>query len=59
MTGLPLLREFLPGALIGWREGRPVTVARPLGESYTGKDTQLDAAVRELLKLVPARTAER
>ncbi|HET9274568.1 MAG TPA: S41 family peptidase, partial [Gemmatimonadales bacterium] len=36
-----------------------VTVARPLGESYTGKDTQLDAAVRELLKLVPARTAER
>ncbi|HLM56035.1 MAG TPA: S41 family peptidase, partial [Pyrinomonadaceae bacterium] len=33
------------------RNPRPVdvTVRRPLGESYTGRDTQLDAAVRELL----------
>jgi C-terminal processing protease CtpA/Prc len=31
---------------------RPVDVAvsRPIGESYTGKDSQLDVAVRELLK---------
>ena len=30
---------------------RPVDVAvtRPIGESYTGKDSQLDVAVRELL----------
>jgi C-terminal processing protease CtpA/Prc len=33
------------------RNPRPVDVAveRPVGESYTGKDSQLDAAVRELL----------
>ena len=29
-----------------------VTVVRPIGESYTGKDSQLDAAVRELLKQI-------
>jgi tricorn protease len=29
-----------------------VTVIRPIGESYTGKDSQLDAAVRELLKQI-------
>jgi len=29
-----------------------VLVVRPVGESYTGRDSQLDAAVRELLKLV-------
>jgi C-terminal processing protease CtpA/Prc len=33
-----------------------VPVVRPIGESYTGKDVQLDAAVRELLKVV-GRTA--
>lgn len=35
---------------------RPVDilVKRPIGESYTGRDIQLDAAVRELLKEVPA-----
>jgi hypothetical protein len=27
-----------------------VLVERPVGESYTGKDSQLDAAVAELLK---------
>jgi hypothetical protein len=27
-----------------------VPVVRPIGESYTGNDSQLDAAVRELLK---------
>ena len=35
---------------------RPVDlfVKRPMGESYTGRDVQLDAAVRELLKEVPS-----
>jgi Tol biopolymer transport system component/C-terminal processing protease CtpA/Prc len=32
-----------------------VTVVRPIGESYTGKDSQLDAAVRELLGQLPAK----
>ncbi|HJQ33477.1 MAG TPA: S41 family peptidase [Pyrinomonadaceae bacterium] len=34
------------------RNPRPVdvNVERPVGESYTGKDSQLDAAVRELLR---------
>jgi tricorn protease len=34
------------------RNPRPVDVPveRPVGEGYTGKDTQLDAAVRELLR---------
>ena len=34
------------------RNPRPVDfeVSRPIGETYTGKDSQLDAAVRELLK---------
>jgi C-terminal processing protease CtpA/Prc len=36
---------------------RPVDVEvdRPIGESYTGRDSQLDAAVRELLKQLDAR----
>ncbi|HEY0994966.1 MAG TPA: S41 family peptidase, partial [Gemmatimonadaceae bacterium] len=32
-----------------------VEVVRPVGESYTGRDSQLDAAVRELLKRVAGR----
>ncbi len=48
----------MPGTLITGADGkrmennpRPVDVpvSRPIGESYTGKDSQLDAAVRELL----------
>jgi tricorn protease len=39
-------------------EGRPravdVPVERPIGESYTPRDSQLDAAVRELLKQLEA-----
>jgi hypothetical protein len=27
-----------------------VPVTRPIGETYTGKDSQLDTAVRELLR---------
>ncbi len=47
-----------PGTLIQGADGknmemnpRPVDIAvtRPIGESYTGKDSQLDAAVKELL----------
>ena len=36
---------------------RPVDVAvdKPVGESYVGKDSQLDAAVRELLKEIGTR----
>jgi hypothetical protein len=34
-------------------EGHPrpvdIAVTRPIGESYTGRDSQLDAAVKELL----------
>ncbi|HEY3743139.1 MAG TPA: S41 family peptidase [Bryobacteraceae bacterium] len=40
-------------------EGHPrpvdIEVNRPVGESYTGKDTQLDAAVRELLSEIGAK----
>ncbi len=32
-----------------------VEVVRPVGESYSGKDSQLDAAVRELLEAISAR----
>jgi hypothetical protein len=32
-----------------------VMVVRPIGESYSGKDSQLDAAVRELLGQLPAK----
>ncbi len=34
-----------------------VRVVRPIGESYTGKDSQLDAAVSELLKQLGTREA--
>lgn len=36
---------------------RPVDIAvqRPIGESYTGRDVQLDAVVRELLRQIGAR----
>ncbi len=36
---------------------RPVDIAavRPIGESYTGKDSQLDAAVQALLQSLPKR----
>ncbi len=48
----------MPGTLVVGADGkkmegnpRPVDVAvtRPIGETYTGRDSQLDAAVRELL----------
>ena len=48
----------MPGTLIKGADGknmennpRPVDIAvtRPIGESYTGKDSQLDVAVKELL----------
>jgi Tol biopolymer transport system component/C-terminal processing protease CtpA/Prc len=39
------------------RNPRPVDILaqRPIGESYAGKDTQLDAAVRQLLTTLPAK----
>ena len=51
----------LPGSKIFASDGTPmemhpravdVPVTRPVGESYSGKDTQLDAAVAELLKQI-------
>jgi tricorn protease len=51
----------LPASKILANDGTPmemhpravdVEVTRPVGESYTGKDTQLDAAVAELLKQI-------
>ena len=48
----------MPSTLIQGADGknmenhpRPVDIAvtRPIGESYTGRDSQLDAAVKELL----------
>jgi Tol biopolymer transport system component/C-terminal processing protease CtpA/Prc len=55
----------MPGTRITTQDGtnmelnpRPVDVAvtRPIGESLLGKDSQLDAAVRELLKQLGPRT---
>jgi len=34
-----------------------IPVSRPIGESRTGKDSQLDAAVNELLKQIGPRQA--
>jgi tricorn protease len=54
----------MPGTLVQGSDGhdmelhpRPVDIAvsRPIGESYTGKDSQLDAAVKELLAEVGAK----
>ena len=51
----------MPGSKIFASDGTPmemhpravdVPVTRPVGESYTGKDSQLDAAVAELLKQI-------
>jgi tricorn protease len=35
-----------------------VAVTRPVGESYSGKDSQLDAAVAELLKQIGASSTK-
>lgn len=54
----------MPGTLIQGADGknmennpRPVDIAvtRPIGESYTGRDSQLDVAVKELLAEIPKR----
>jgi len=51
----------MPGTKIFASDGTPmemhprpvdVPVTRPVGESYTGKDIQLDTAVAELLKQI-------
>jgi tricorn protease len=53
----------MPGSKIFAADGTPmemhprpvdVPVTRRVGESYTGKDSQLDAAVAELLKQIGA-----
>jgi Tol biopolymer transport system component/C-terminal processing protease CtpA/Prc len=54
----------MPGTRITGADGkdmelhpRPVDVevSRPIGESYTGKDSQLDAAVKELISELPKK----
>jgi tricorn protease len=54
----------MPGTRITGADGkdmelhpRPVDVevSRPIGESYTGKDSQLDAAVKELISELPRK----
>ena len=55
----------MPGSKIFASDGTPmemhprqvdVAVTRPVGESYSGKDSQLDAAVAELLKQIGPAT---
>jgi Tol biopolymer transport system component len=55
----------MPGTKIFANDGTPmemhprpvdVPVTRPMGESYSGKDIQLDTAVAELLKQIGGRT---
>jgi C-terminal processing protease CtpA/Prc len=55
----------MPGSKIFAADGTPmemhpravdVAVTRPVGESYSGKDSQLDAAVAELLKQIGSAT---
>ena len=55
----------LPSTMIRGSDGKvmemnprqvDVLVERPIGESYTGKDSQLDAAVRELLKRLTVKS---
>jgi C-terminal processing protease CtpA/Prc len=48
---LPFIRIETADGVNMERNPRPVDVPvrRPFGESYTGRDSQLDAAVRELL----------
>ena len=57
----------MPGTKIFASDGTPmemhprpvdVAVTRPVGESYSGKDVQLDTAVSELLKQLGARGAK-
>jgi C-terminal processing protease CtpA/Prc len=49
---LPFIKIETSAGVNMERNPRPVdvTVARPIGESYTDRDAQLDAAVRQLLK---------
>jgi hypothetical protein len=51
----------MPGSRITTNDGETmelkprqvdVPVTRPIGETYTGKDSQLDVAVRELLRQI-------
>ena len=55
----------MPGTEIFASDGTPmemhprpvdVPVTRPMGESYSGKDIQLDTAVAELLKQIGGKT---
>ena len=54
---LPRMKVTAADGTVMERHPRPVDVevTRPIGETLTGKDSQLDAAVRELLKQLDAR----
>jgi C-terminal processing protease CtpA/Prc len=54
---LPFIKVTASDGSVMELNPRPVDVAvtRPIGESYTGRDSQLDAAIRELLKEVEER----
>jgi tricorn protease len=53
--GLPFIRITAADGTPMELHPRPVDflVKRPMGESYTDHDVQLDTAVRELLKEIP------
>lgn len=54
---LPFIKVFASDAQVMEMNPRPVDVpvTRPVGESYTDRDSQLDAAVAELLKQIGKR----
>jgi tricorn protease len=58
---LPFIKITASDGSVMEMNPRPVDVAvtRPIGESYTGRDSQLDAAIRELLKEVGEREKSR
>jgi C-terminal processing protease CtpA/Prc len=53
----PATKVFASDGTLMERNPRPVDIAvqRPVGETYTDKDSQLDAAVRELLNQIGAK----
>ena len=57
MLRTPGTKVFASDGAVMERNPRPVDIAvqRPVGETYTDKDSQLDTAVRELLKQIAVK----
>ncbi|HEY3443735.1 MAG TPA: S41 family peptidase [Paludibaculum sp.] len=57
MLRTPATKVFASDGTVMERNPRPVDIAvqRPVGETYTDKDSQLDAAVRELLNQIAVK----